>query len=135
MFGYEITCTRNEVNIPAKNFLALKPKGEFIPVLCGDDTSALQEVHAAYIAGINHGICRDYWPDNRAWKCFTREDPYSTGIFTYLWKDDAGRPRSYIKYQDKEDDEHIMSGLELHGNRETLTRVFTQRPQHVTEYF
>jgi predicted acetyltransferase len=27
------------------------------------------------------------------------------------------------------------SGLELYGNRETLDRVFTLRPQHVTEYF
>jgi len=121
MFGYEITCTRNEVSIPSKSFLALKPKGEFVPVLPGDDTSALQEIHAAYISGINHGICRDYWPDNRAWKCFTRSDPYSTGIFTYLWKDDTGRPRSYIKYQDVEDDEHIMSVMELaFADREAL---------------
>jgi len=122
MFGYEICSTRNEVNIPSKNFLALKPKGEFIPVLPGDDTAALQEIHAAYIAGINHGICRDYWPDNRAWKCFTRSDPYSTGIFTYLWKDDQERPRSYIKYQDVlEDKGHIMSVLELaFADREAL---------------
>ncbi|MCL2601144.1 MAG: sterol carrier protein domain-containing protein, partial [Treponema sp.] len=27
------------------------------------------------------------------------------------------------------------SGLELCGNPETLNRVFTLRPQHVTEYF
>ncbi len=28
-----------------------------------------------------------------------------------------------------------QTGLELCGNRETLNRVFTLRPQHVTEYF
>jgi predicted acetyltransferase len=27
------------------------------------------------------------------------------------------------------------TGLEVHANRQTLDRVFTQRPQHVTEYF
>ena len=28
-----------------------------------------------------------------------------------------------------------QEGLEVNGNIETLKRVFTQRPQHVTEYF
>jgi len=28
-----------------------------------------------------------------------------------------------------------QSGLEVHGNIETLKRVFTARPQHLTEYF
>jgi len=28
-----------------------------------------------------------------------------------------------------------QTGLEVHGNRRILDRVFTQRPQHVTEYF
>jgi predicted acetyltransferase len=28
-----------------------------------------------------------------------------------------------------------QEGLEVRGNIETLKRVFTQRPQHVTEYF
>jgi len=28
-----------------------------------------------------------------------------------------------------------QSGLEVYGNLETLNRVFTLRPQHITEYF
>jgi len=113
MFGYEIACTRYELTIPAKYFLKLKPTGEFVQIFPGDDTAALQEVHSAYISGINHGICRDYWPNNRAWKGFTENDPYSTGIFLYLWKDDAGKPQGYIKYADIEDEEHAMSVKEL----------------------
>ena len=113
MFGYEIACARYELTIPARYFQKLKPTGEFVQIFPGDDTAALQEVHSAYISGVNHGICRDYWPDNRAWKRFIEKDPYSTGIFLYLWKDDTGKPRGYIKYEDIEDEEHIMSVKEL----------------------
>jgi predicted acetyltransferase len=113
-FGYEVACARNDITIAAKDFLKIKPKGEFVHIFPGDNPEALKEVHSAYIRDLNHGICRDYWPDNRAWKRFTQSDPYSTGIFLYLWKDENGKPRSYIKYQDKEADEgHEMSVVEL----------------------
>jgi predicted acetyltransferase len=114
MFGYEIACARNKISIPSKEFHKIKPKGEFVQIFPGDDTAALQEVHSAYIRGLNHGICRDYWPEHRAWKRFTKEDPYTTGIFLFLWKDEQGLPRSYIKYQDMtEDDWHFMNVSEL----------------------
>ncbi|MDR0316539.1 MAG: GNAT family N-acetyltransferase [Treponema sp.] len=121
-FGYEIACARNEINIPTKNFTKIKPTGELVQIFPGDDTSALQEVHAAYISNINHGICRDYWPDNRGWKRFTGSDPFATGTFLYLWKDETGTARSYIKYKDQEgDEEHNMSVRELaFVNREGL---------------
>jgi len=113
-FGYEIACARSKITIPSYNFMEIKPQGQFIQIFPEDDTCGLQEVHAAYIADLNHGICRDYWPDNRAWKRFTQNDPYTTGIFLYLWKDETGKARSYIKYQDLlEDGEHVMSVLEL----------------------
>jgi predicted acetyltransferase len=113
-FGYELACARNEVTIPAGEFRGLSFSGTFTQIFPGDDTSALAEVQSAYIAGLNQGICRDYWPGGRAWRIFTREDPYSTGTFLYLWRDQKGRPRSYIKYQDQAaGDEHIMVVTEL----------------------
>jgi predicted acetyltransferase len=113
-FGYEVACARNSISIPIKDFFKIKPRGEFIHFFPGDDTTVLQEIHSAYISNLNHGICRDYWPDNRGWKRFTRADPYSTGTFLYLWKDENGVPRSYIKYQDRDgDDGHVMSVSEL----------------------
>jgi predicted acetyltransferase len=124
-FGYELACARNEITVPVREFSPLKPWGTFTQIFPGDDTSALAEVHSAYIAGLNHGICRDHWPDNRAWRIFTRDDPYSTGTFLYLWRDQEGRPRSYIKYQDQTaGDEHIMAVLELaFTDREALYGV------------
>ena len=115
MFGYEIACTRNNISVPTRDFFGLKPEGEFVQVFPGDDTSALREVHSAYIADLNHGICRDHWPDDRGWKAFTGNDPYSTGVFLYLWKDRDGRPRGYVKYRDEDngDDGHAMSVQEL----------------------
>ena len=113
-FGYEIACARNNISVSAGDLSDIKSKGEFIHILPGDDTSLLAEVHSAYISDINHAIHRDYWPDNRAWKIFTREDPCATGTFLYLWKDETGKARSYIKYQDSmEEGDHHMKVREL----------------------
>jgi len=113
-FGYEVTCTRNDLTISTGDLTEIKPYGEYVHILPGDDTSLLAEVHSAYISNINHGIHRDYWPENRAWKRFTREDPFTTGHFLYLWKDETGKAKSYIKYQDViEDGDHNMSVTEL----------------------
>jgi len=113
-FGYEIACARNKIKINTGDLSEINSKGEFVHILPEDDTSLLAEVHSAYIANINHGIHRDYWPDNRAWKRFTRDDPFATGCYIYLWKDEAGKARSYLKYQDVlEDGDHNMSVTEL----------------------
>ena len=113
-FGYETACTRNNISISTGDLSEIRPKGEIVHILPGDDTSMLAEIHSAYIENINHGIHRDYWPDNRAWKRFTREDPCATGTYLYMWKDENGKPGSYIKYHDvMEDDEHSMSVTDL----------------------
>ncbi|MCL2759330.1 MAG: GNAT family N-acetyltransferase [Treponema sp.] len=113
-FGYEVACARNNITINTGDLSEINAKGEFIHILPGDDTSLLAEVHSAYITNLNHGIHRDYWPDNRAWKSFTRQDPCLTGTYLYLWKDETGKARSYIKYQDEvEDGDHNMSVTEL----------------------
>jgi len=113
-FGYEVACARNNISISTGDLSDIKPKGKYVHILPGDDTSLLAEVHSAYIKNINHGICRDYWPENRAWKRFTKEDPCATGTFLYLWKDENGKARSYIKYQDiMEDGDHHMNVTEL----------------------
>jgi predicted acetyltransferase len=113
-FGYEIACARNKISISMGDLSEIKAPGQFIHILPGDDTSLLAEVHSQYIAHLNHGIHRDYWPDNRAWKCFTGEDPCASGYFLYLWKDETGKARSYIKYQDvMGEDDHDMSVTEL----------------------
>jgi len=113
-FGYEIACARKNLNIPTGDLSEIKPTGQFVHILPGDDTSLLAQVHSAYISDINHGIHRDYWPDNRAWKRFTREDPYKSGTYLYLWKDENGIARSYIQYKDiMEEGDHNMSVTEL----------------------
>jgi predicted acetyltransferase len=113
-FGYEIACARKNITIPTGDLSEIKPTGQFIHILPGDDTSLLAQVHSAYISNINHGIHRDYWPDNRAWKRFTREDPYTSGTYLYLWKDENGAARGYIQYKDiMEDGDHNMSVTEL----------------------
>jgi len=113
-FGYELAHSRNEITIPAREFSHHKLRGSFTQVFLGDDTSALNEIHKCYIADLNHGICRDYWPDNRGWNAVMHSDPYADGVFRYLWRDEAGRNRGYIQYEDKvENGEHIMYVWEL----------------------
>ena len=113
-FGYELSIPRNNISIAAGNFADIKNKGKFVQIFPGDDTSLLSEIHSSYIANINHGIHRDYWPENRSWKIFTRANPYTTGTYIYLWKDETGKARSYIKYEDVfEDGDHNMTVKEL----------------------
>ncbi|MDR0503542.1 MAG: GNAT family N-acetyltransferase [Treponema sp.] len=113
-FGYEIACARNKITINTGDLSEITAKGGFTHIQPGDDTSLLAEVHSSYIKNLNHGIHRDHWPDNRAWKRFTREDSCATGTYIYLWKDETGKAQSYIKYQDVlEDGDHNMSVTEL----------------------
>ncbi|MDR1947789.1 MAG: GNAT family N-acetyltransferase [Spirochaetaceae bacterium] len=113
-FGYELSCARNEVSIPIRAFSSLPFRGQFTQIFPGDDTAALDALHKAYIADLNHGIYRDYWPENLGWRIFTRSDPYTTGTFLYLWQDESGVPQGYIKYQQQnKNDEPIISVQEL----------------------
>ena len=98
-FGYELCCTRRELRIPVSELVKLKTCGAYTQIFPGDDTSDLQTLHEAYISDINHAVRRGAPPDNNDWAYFTRLDPYNTGAFVYIWRDDAGVPRSYIKYQ------------------------------------
>ncbi|MCL2230188.1 MAG: GNAT family N-acetyltransferase [Treponema sp.] len=113
-FGYETACARTHISINTGDMSDIESNGKFVHILPGDDTSLLAQIHSAYISNINHGIHRDSWPDNRAWKRFTREDPCTSGYFVYLWKDENDEARSYIKYQDvTEDGDHNISVTEL----------------------
>jgi predicted acetyltransferase len=98
-FGYELCCVRMETRIDIKELAGLKSGGSHELILPGGDTAGLQAVHEKYISNLNHAIRRDYWPDNIAWRAFTERDPYNTGAFVYLWRDEAGVPRGYVKYQ------------------------------------
>jgi predicted acetyltransferase len=117
-FGYEYCVPRRNISLGTYAFdeirLPREKAGTFTHILPGDDTSALAEVHNAYIKDINHCIRRDFWSDNKAWKAFTASDPYKTGMFIYLWKNAQGEPKGYIKYKDIEgDDGHDMQVDEL----------------------
>jgi predicted acetyltransferase len=103
-----VACARNKITIPIREFSSFKPRGEFTQVFPGDDTSALNEIHRNYIAGLNHGIYRDHWLDNRGWKAFIKNDPYVTGTYTYLWRDEGGKPGGYIKFQHSKNKEDNM---------------------------
>jgi predicted acetyltransferase len=113
-FGYETACAINNISVSTHDLAEIKTSGEYVHILPGDDTSALSRVHSEYIKNINHGIHRDYWSENRSWKLFTAKDPCATGTYLYLWKDENGIPKSYIKYKDETDEEdHNMSVTEL----------------------
>ena len=113
-FGYEISCARNRISIPLKDFSHQKLRGNFTQVFPGDDTTDLAEVHSEYIKKVNHGIHRDHWPENLAWRQFTNNDPYAKGIFLYQWKDESGKNGGHVKYEvRKEPNKTIASISEL----------------------
>ena len=129
-FGYETCCARNEITVPVDQFESLKREGSFTLMHPGDDTSALQTIHEKYITDLNHAIRRDVWTGNRAWRMFTRNDPYKTGKYLYIWSDDAGNARSYIKYRhekNKVDDDinHMVVEELAFMDKEALYAIFS----------
>jgi predicted acetyltransferase len=121
-YGYELCCTRREIRVPVKEFEKLKSGGAHEHIFPGGDITGLRKVHETYIKDINHAIRRDIWPDYTAWRVFTRNDPYNTGNFVYLWRDDAGEPRGYIKYQHRRGSEGSEINIRelLYLDREAL---------------
>ena len=113
-FGYELCCLRRETRIPTAELAKLQLSGSYELLHPGCDISDLKKIHSAYISGINHAIRRDTRPDDAMWRDFTRNDPYNTGCFIYLWRDGAGAPRSYLKYQqEKVNNSNEMEAIEL----------------------
>ena len=100
-YGYELCCTRREMRIPVHELGKYKYSGSITQIFPGDDTASLQTIHETYISGINHAIKRGAPPESNDWPYFIKHDPYKTGAFVYLWRDGAGVPRSYLKYQHK----------------------------------
>ena len=98
-FGYELCGVRRETRISLKKLHKLKHAGSFTQIFPNDCTDDLQILHSRYISDINHAIRRDARPDNIMWRNFIRNDPYNTGCFTYLWRDDGGEPRAYVQYR------------------------------------
>ncbi|MDR1536860.1 MAG: GNAT family N-acetyltransferase [Clostridiales bacterium] len=107
--GYELCNCRMEIRVPIHCLTHLKFKGSFNQHFPGDSLDDLQYIHSCYIKGLNHAIARDVWPDQMAWKIFANNDPYKTGISTYIWKDESGKPKGYIqlKQEDENQDRQI----------------------------
>jgi len=106
-FGYELCVTRREITISASDLSVYRAEGSHEMILPGGDTEGLKKVHEKYIADMNHAVRRDVWPDDAAWRDFTRRDPYKTGSYIYLWRDGAGEPRGYIKFQNKNQGQYV----------------------------
>ncbi|MDR2655816.1 MAG: GNAT family N-acetyltransferase [Oscillospiraceae bacterium] len=107
-FGYELSATETEARIPALS-IGLKMHGHFSPAAQAD-IPVLRKIHDSYIKNINHAIRRD----ELMWKQFLNFDSYRDGVFAYVWRNESGEPRSYIKYRHiPENGENLMQASEL----------------------
>ncbi|MDR0396435.1 MAG: GNAT family N-acetyltransferase [Oscillospiraceae bacterium] len=97
--GYELCNCRNELTASMESFRRYKAEGSFTQYLHGDPADDLTKIQTGYIDDLNHAIPRDKVHPSLGWSRFTREDPYKTGIYLYVWRDGSGEPRSYVKIE------------------------------------
>ncbi|MDR2656570.1 MAG: GNAT family N-acetyltransferase [Oscillospiraceae bacterium] len=100
--GYELCNCRNELTAPLESFRRYRMTGTFEQRFPGDPVDALRQVQTVYIDNLNHASPRHELHESIGWRKFTRNDPYKTGINLYLWVDDSGSPKSYIKIAQEE---------------------------------
>ncbi|MDR1559316.1 MAG: GNAT family N-acetyltransferase [Clostridiales bacterium] len=100
--GYELCNCRQSITTKVRNFDKLPARGSFTQHFPGDPTDELNAVFNEYIKNLNHAILRDSSPERMWWKKFTRNDPYNTGVCTYIWRDESGAARGYIQIKQGE---------------------------------
>jgi len=100
--GYELCNCRQNITSKLRSFDILPARGAFIQHFPGGPFDELEAVFNKYIENLNHAIPRDCQPDQRLWQRFTRNDPYKTGICTYIWHNEKDEPKGYIKIKQNE---------------------------------
>ncbi|MDR2649458.1 MAG: GNAT family N-acetyltransferase [Clostridiales bacterium] len=100
--GYELCNCRQSITTNVRNFEKLPVRGSFTQHFPGDPLDELNTVFTEYIKNLNHAIPRDSSGDMRRWEKFTRNDPYNTGVCTYIWHDESGAAKGYIQIRQGE---------------------------------
>lgn len=115
-FGYEVCNDRYRVVLQRKAFSPpVHTEGRITQHMPGQPTDDLQAIYRAYTQNVNLAVVRDAWPNNRAWRIFTRRHPSKDGVFRYIWHDDAGEPRAYAAFSrdGRDNDELTLNVREI----------------------
>jgi predicted acetyltransferase len=94
-FGYENTLTKTKNTIPLSSFSHFPSTGRVKLYLPGNDYSDIEAIYNSFIAHKNLAIVRDA----KLWDKHLGEDPYKNLVYTYIWHDDNGVPKSYVTFK------------------------------------
>lgn len=92
MFGYELVHTRDAYVLPLDAVDVGSRRGSLERV--EGATDELRDVYDAFATGRNLAMERS----DRMWESRMKADVYRDQVFTYLYRDDAGRPRAYVTF-------------------------------------
>ncbi|MFW6293986.1 MAG: GNAT family N-acetyltransferase [Spirochaetota bacterium] len=92
MFGYELAHTRDAYVLPL-DAVDVRSRGGSLQRVEGA-IDELRAVYDAFATGRNLAMERT----DRMWESRMKADVYRDQVFTYLHRDDAGRPRAYVTF-------------------------------------
>ena len=92
MFGYELVHTRDDYILPLDAVDVRSRTGTLERVEAA--TTELRAVYGAFAAQRNLAMERT----SRMWESRMKADVYRDQVFTYLYRDEEGRPRAYVTF-------------------------------------
>lgn len=91
-FGYELSCVRRAIKTNMDVFAGFRAAGTLRQWMPGEDDAPLRAVYAEFVRETNLSNQRT----DAQWKKWLDVNPYEKRQYTYVWYDDAGRPRAYM---------------------------------------
>ena len=99
--GYETCCPRHRAIIPVDQFKQYPYPTRLERFEKGGDSTPFREVYKDFTRNRNFAIVRD----DEAWEEILDRDPYRDLQFTFLHRDEGGKPDAYVLYDTKQNEE------------------------------
>ena len=93
-FGYEMCQFNNNVNIPTGQFSGYTFPKNIRPHNPEDDITPFMDIYAHFAQDRNLSVVRS----KKDWEDMLNRDPFKNHEFTYLNRDENGKPNAYILY-------------------------------------
>jgi len=131
-FGYELGYVCNNVIFTTKDFKKHKLGGNLKHFQKGDDIAPFFHIHEEFAKNFNLAVIRD----EASFKKSIDKDSYATKQYTYLWLNDAGEPKSYLRFEPgRHDNETSMDVRRFEWlDREGLLGMLSMLDKHFNNY-
>jgi predicted acetyltransferase len=123
-FGYELNMTRIGYSIPISAFRQFNQTGTLKLYTNDMDPKDIISLYEQYIVDKNLAVVRN----EALWKRFLEKDPYKDNVYLYIWYNEQGLARGYIKFhvekpETNKNNMHVQELIWL--DRQAFTGIFS----------